>query len=112
MIKISLLILDFRKEKRENTEKIVKSEPPIYNCVTSCQNPITWVEFGDYNFGYGKLIPPLTRVWHYYFAMNEYYWVHRLYVFFLHTIPGYIIDMLLMLVGQKPMYEKLKIFLF
>ncbi|KAF7993213.1 hypothetical protein HCN44_006273 [Aphidius gifuensis] len=81
----------------------VDIEPPIYNSVSSCQNPITWGEYMKYNEVYGLNIPSALSVWYYCFTLNRYLWLHNIYVIFTHLLPAIIIDTLARLTGRKPM---------
>ncbi|KAF3424512.1 hypothetical protein E2986_09267 [Frieseomelitta varia] len=80
-----------------NEEKI-----PIYNSVSSCQNPITWGKFVEKNVKYGLEIPSINCVWYYMLILNRYLFVHNVCVFLLHKIPAVIVDTLVYLAGRKP----------
>lgn len=82
----------------------VDIEPPIYNSVSSCQNPITWGEYMKYSEISGLAIPSILSVWYYCFTLNRYLWLHNIYVIFTHLLPAIIIDTLARLTGKKPMY--------
>lgn len=81
--------------------------PPIFNVVSSVENPVTWGDFMYYNEHYGKSIPPVVALWHYIFFLNKRLWLHNIIVFLLHTTPAAIVDMLALLTGREPMYNLL-----
>lgn len=80
---------------------------PIYNYVSSCQNPITWRRFMKLNEYYGKQVPSTSILWYYMLFLNKYLFVHNVCVIFLHMIPAAIVDTLAFLSGRKPMLWKL-----
>lgn len=88
------MLLNYRKE----------NEIPIYTCSSSEQKPITYNEFTDMNIRYGVNWPTIRAVWYISFSTTN----NRLLFMFLntiyHIIPGYILDGLAILTGQKPMY--------
>lgn len=84
--------------KLEDEEKV-----PIYNYVSSPQNPINWGLFMKFNETYGITIPPIRAVWYYMLILNRYLLMHNICAFFLHTIPAIIFDGLAYLTGRKPM---------
>ncbi|XP_074097141.1 fatty acyl-CoA reductase wat [Cotesia typhae] len=77
--------------------------PLIYNSVSSVQNPICWGYFMKLTEDYGKLAPPSTALWYYFFTLNSNLFMHNLYVFVLHLFPAFVIDTILRLIGRKPM---------
>ncbi|XP_017889314.1 fatty acyl-CoA reductase wat-like [Ceratina calcarata] len=94
--KASLTPAEFSNLKDE--EKI-----PIYNYVSSCQNPIHWGLFMKLNSTIGVTVPPINAIWYYMLILNKYLFVHNVSAFFLHTIPAIIMDGLAYLTGRKPM---------
>lgn len=104
----SIKSLEFTEIKtineNENDQSVdVDIGPPIYNSVSSCQNPITWGEYMKYNETYGLKCPSALSVWYYWFTLNKYLWLHNIYVIFTHLLPAVIIDTLARLTGRKPM---------
>lgn len=79
--------------------------PLIYNSVSSVQNPICWGYFMKLTEDYGKLAPPSTALWYYFFTLNSNLFMHNLYVFVLHLFPAFVIDTILRIIGRKPMYR-------
>ncbi|XP_058798526.1 fatty acyl-CoA reductase wat-like [Phymastichus coffea] len=99
------------QEKQKNIEDKRTEEAPIYNSVSSCQRPISWITFMRLNEHYGKQVPSAVVFWYYVFTLNKHLWVHNLFCFLFHTIPAIIVDALAMLTGRKPMlyraYQKI-----
>lgn len=91
--------------KGSREEKFDK-EIPVYNYVSSPQNPVTWGEFIDTSTKHCKQIPSEKVIWHHMFKARSNYYEHILAVFFLHTVPAYIIDFVLWCLQKKPMLVK------
>ena len=79
-------------------------EPPIYNSVSSCQNPITWGNFMKMNEAYSSYEPGTSVMWYYMFMLNRHLWVHNICAFFLHIVPAVIVDTLARITGREPVY--------
>lgn len=77
---------------------------PIYNYVSSVQKPITWKEFIRLNHKYGIHWPTIRAVWYYSFVAIKSPLMFYIANFFLHTLPGYILDALAYTMGQTPTY--------
>ncbi|XP_049883818.1 fatty acyl-CoA reductase wat-like [Pectinophora gossypiella] len=80
--------------------------PPIYNYVSSQQQPITWEKFMQYNETYGLEVPSVQAIYYYLFTLTPSKIMYALYGFFLHWIPAYIGDGIATLIGKKPMLRK------
>ncbi|XP_028177308.1 fatty acyl-CoA reductase wat-like [Ostrinia furnacalis] len=80
--------------------------PPVYNYVSSEQNPLTWEKFMSYTETNGLDVPPSQAVYYYLFKLTASRWLYTMYCFFLHWLPAYIIDGIAMLIGKKPMLRK------
>lgn len=75
---------------------------PVYNYVSSPENPICWEEFIKLNFMHGVKYTPSNAIWCPFTltATNSYiYWILKL---FLHIIPATIVDLGCLLTGNKP----------
>nr|XP_012136054.1 PREDICTED: putative fatty acyl-CoA reductase CG5065 [Megachile rotundata] len=81
-----------------NEEKV-----PIYNCVSSCDNPISWYEYMKKNELYGLDQPSVKVMWYYMLILNRHLFLHNLCNLFLHIIPAIIVDTIASLLGRKPM---------
>lgn len=60
-------------------------------------------EFSVFGEKHGKKIPSEKVIWHHMFALRPNYYHHMLALFFLHTIPAYLVDFVLFCIGKKPM---------
>ncbi|XP_031776892.1 fatty acyl-CoA reductase wat-like [Nasonia vitripennis] len=87
------------------------SQPPIYNCVSSCQKPLTWNDFMHLNYINGIDVPSRLTLWYHVFILTKYKWFYNFAILFLHLIPAIIVDNLARLTGRKPMllrtYQKI-----
>lgn len=102
---IMLMIIFRKKRSNEAMEKSVqleKAEPPIYNSVSSCQNPITWMTWRNFNVPRGPALIPKTTLWYYIEVTTKRKWLYNICVIFLHVIPAMIIDSVGRLGGHKP----------
>nr|XP_031827412.1 fatty acyl-CoA reductase 1-like [Nomia melanderi] len=75
---------------------------PIYNIVSTCQNPITWNRFMKLNENFGYEVPTIKMYWYYMFIFNRYLLLHELSIFFFHIVPAFIVDTLARLIGRPP----------
>nr|XP_033335427.1 fatty acyl-CoA reductase wat-like isoform X1 [Megalopta genalis] len=88
---------------------------PIYNSVSSPQNPITWREYMQHNYEHGIRVPSIHSIWYYmfFFITNEF--MYCVCTFLLHTIPAFIVDTIARLIGRKPIlmdsYKKINKYL-
>ncbi|OXU31410.1 hypothetical protein TSAR_005861 [Trichomalopsis sarcophagae] len=80
----------------------VTTQPLIYNCVSSCQKPLTWNEYLHVNLRYADEIPSRLTLWYRVFRPMRYRWLYILSKLFLHLIPAIIVDTLARLTGRKP----------
>lgn len=90
------------KSESSTAKELEVFEPPIYNTVSSCQNPIKWGEFMKYNETYGYDVPSDKVIWYYMFMLNRHYWMHFICTIFLHFVPAAIVDTLAFVAGRKP----------
>lgn len=82
---------------------------PIFNYVSSTQNPITWGEFMKLN-EYGINYPSFMCIWYYFFTLNKHRFIHNIYVIFLHLLPAVFTDIGAKIMGKQPMWVSLKYF--
>ncbi|XP_046659931.1 fatty acyl-CoA reductase wat-like [Homalodisca vitripennis] len=89
----------------------IEGDIPIFNFVSSTQNPISWKTFHVLAHRYGPNWPTLHAVWYYFFMSFENPLCFTIANFLFHTCFGYIMDGLAILTGRKPMltniYRKL-----
>lgn len=81
--------------------------PPIYNYVPSEQNMLTWGDFKSHALDLSDVFPLEHMVWFPFLHTTNVPWLFKLIAFFYHTLPGYLIDTVLRLRGQKPRMTKL-----
>ncbi|KAL3271479.1 hypothetical protein HHI36_021964 [Cryptolaemus montrouzieri] len=88
---------------------------PVYNYVLSSWQILTWSKFFDLAYKYGIECPTTKAIWHFCFALRPNPIMHELAHFFLHTIPAYLMDLILLCIGRKAIavegYKKVKKFL-
>ncbi|XP_023708259.1 fatty acyl-CoA reductase wat, partial [Cryptotermes secundus] len=78
---------------------------PVYNYISSAQNPIMWGEFMKLS-EYGLNFPSLKFVWYYFFTLNKHRFIHNIYIVFLHLLPALITDVGAKIMGKKPIMWK------
>ncbi|XP_039294387.1 fatty acyl-CoA reductase wat [Nilaparvata lugens] len=86
--------LDTMKNK-DSTEP-----PPIFNCVSSVQNPITWYTFFSLCYKYWP--HTIFAIWYPFLSINSSRTRHRLLSFIWHYLPALVIDSIAQLVGKQP----------
>lgn len=67
------------------------------------ENPISWGKALDIGRKHFYANPFSVCLWYPGGSIKKYYFVHLLAVFFLHIIPAYIVDFLMVLTGNKPL---------
>lgn len=102
----------------ENRSKAIDTEGediPVYNYVYSTFKHLNWGKFFDDCSRLAELNPPEKAIWYMCFAFRPHPLHHELAIFFLHTVPAYVIDMVLFCMGKKPMavesYKKIRKYL-
>lgn len=88
------------------TGKSNQQSIPVYNYVSSVQNPVTWNQFLQHNIKHGMHWPTIRAIWYYSFwpTKNKYlFWLLNL---LLHTIPGVFLDGIASLFGKTPMLTR------
>ncbi|VVC44680.1 Male sterility, NAD-binding,NAD(P)-binding domain,Fatty acyl-CoA reductase, C-terminal [Cinara cedri] len=99
-------------ETSKNTTTI-KRTLPIFNYVSSKQNPISLERFFAAIKKYGlPNWPTINAIWYYSFIPTSNPYLYSLLFLLLHTIPGYLFDFLARITGRKPIlsniYRKMK----
>jgi len=77
-------------------------EPPMYNYVSSQNNPINWHTYTDLASAYGEKVPLSKTAWYYTFKMSNSKLLVTILTFLYHTLPAAIIDFGLFVCGKKP----------
>ncbi|KAK9872053.1 hypothetical protein WA026_015303 [Henosepilachna vigintioctopunctata] len=92
-----------------------KSTVNIFNYVLSSWLILTWGKFFEICSTMKDAYPVSQAVWHFCFKLRPNPIMHELAIFFLHTIPAYIIDLVLICIGRKAIavkgYKKVRKFL-
>ncbi|KAI4503261.1 hypothetical protein M0802_001483, partial [Mischocyttarus mexicanus] len=87
-----------------------KEDIPIYNYVSG-ENSITYGEMTNLTLKYGLSTPFKETYWYTSFGLRKYRLLHLFYIYFLHFLPGLIIDLGMLCMRKKPrflsMYRKL-----
>ncbi|KAL3271470.1 hypothetical protein HHI36_021956 [Cryptolaemus montrouzieri] len=90
-------------------------EIPIYNVVSSPESPITWERFTNLLNLHAPAMATELQVWYPYFALRPNRIHHLIVVFFLHTVPAYLVDFICYCIGKEPKmvkgYEKINKFM-
>ncbi|KAI4483858.1 hypothetical protein M0802_013256 [Mischocyttarus mexicanus] len=92
---------------RNNKCLSVDEEIPIYNAVSSVQNPITWGCLEQLVEHCGMEIPSKKVLWYYSLMFISNYYVNFVVAIFVHWIPAIIVDSLAYLSGKKPILLKI-----
>lgn len=71
------------------------------------QKPIKWIDFIEMNRRYGTYWPTIRAIWYGSFWVTNNKLLYTILHFSCHIIPGYILDTLAVLTGQKPMSVKI-----
>ncbi|CAH0385202.1 unnamed protein product [Bemisia tabaci] len=85
----------------------IQETTPIYNYVSSAQNPVSWGEFISLNQKTGILWPTVRAIWYYSFWPTNNKLLFTLATFLFHTLPGILMDFICKLTGRKPMLGKI-----
>jgi len=91
--------------------KTTRSPPSIYNYVPNDKNLITNGKLSAIVEKLRQVIPFDKPLWYPFLHITSIYWLYKLATIFYHLLPGYIIDLVRQLRGQKPrmmkMYRKI-----
>jgi len=84
---------------------------PVYNYVSSCENPITWDRYMKTSMEHSWRIPFEKSVWTVTLTNANGYLLYKIYALFFHLLPAFMVDIVLFSLGQRPRamktYEKL-----
>lgn len=76
--------------------------PPVYNFVTSEQNPISWDMYTNLATVCGEQVPLSKTAWYYSFTMSSSKTLVTILTFLYHFLPAAIVDLGLFVCGKKP----------
>lgn len=85
---------------------------PIYNYVSSVENPLSWGEFTQLVIKNGFDYPFSNAIYYLSFHMNRTAFMNRIYMLFLHILPALLIDFIAKRIRGKSLelrrtYEKI-----
>ncbi|XP_034945485.1 putative fatty acyl-CoA reductase CG5065 [Chelonus insularis] len=79
----------------------------VYNYVSGALNPLTWKQLGDLINKYFIIYPSKYAVWYPGISFTKNVYLHKLYVVLFHLFPAYVVDLILIYEGNKPMMVNL-----
>nr|CAH7761030.1 unnamed protein product [Callosobruchus chinensis] len=87
-------------------QKTKTNDIKIYNYESSNDNPITWKNYMAKSYQYGINTPSAKAIWYYSFFLTKSRLRYLFTIFFLHTLPAFLIDGVLMCIGKSPKMVK------
>ncbi|XP_073817827.1 fatty acyl-CoA reductase wat-like [Musca autumnalis] len=81
-------------------------EPRIYTLVPHKTNELDWGTFKNYTVEHGFKMPLPNMIWYPMLLFAETYYGYKLLTFLYHTLPGYLIDFVLLLMGKPTRMTK------
>ncbi|CAD6995096.1 unnamed protein product, partial [Ceratitis capitata] len=81
--------------------------PPIYNYANDDENPLNWKQYMTAIADFGDQVALTKMLWFPFLITVGQKWLYYVLTFFYHTIPGYLIDFVLVLKGKKKRLTKL-----
>ncbi|XP_021923841.1 fatty acyl-CoA reductase wat-like isoform X2 [Zootermopsis nevadensis] len=79
---------------------------PVYNYVSSCENPISWGDYINKNIKYSWQVPFDNAVWMVTLTEVHVHSLYKLYALLIHLLPALIGDIALLILRQKPRFMK------
>ncbi|XP_050455047.1 fatty acyl-CoA reductase wat-like [Cataglyphis hispanica] len=73
----------------------------VYNCVSSCQSPITWRTFRKHVRDHGSKIPGAKNIRLQCMFWNSRLWIHKILVCLFHLLPAVMVDAVANLTGRN-----------
>nr|CAI5843146.1 unnamed protein product [Callosobruchus analis] len=80
---------------------------PVYNYVSSPENPVVWREFSEYILVYGQDFPVSNALWSAFMIMTKNPVVYFFLKILLHLIPGILVDGGRIVFGKRPKMMKI-----
>ncbi|XP_068621731.1 fatty acyl-CoA reductase wat-like [Battus philenor] len=77
-------------------------EPPVFNYVSSVENPITWGDFMQLNMARIDNQPFSNAVWYISLTLTKSAVLNQIYIVLLHLAPAALADTLAVCLGKKP----------
>ncbi|XP_069691444.1 fatty acyl-CoA reductase wat-like [Periplaneta americana] len=75
---------------------------PVYNFVSSCENPISWGDYINLNIKHSWQAPFDNAIWMVTFTQTNVLFLYKIYALFLHLLPALLVDVVFFSVGHKP----------
>ncbi|XP_050540836.1 fatty acyl-CoA reductase wat-like isoform X3 [Daktulosphaira vitifoliae] len=104
----ALICAAYKVGKKNQPQQTIDNEPTIFNYVSSSQNPILLGDFFEIIKKHG--IPTwvtINAIWFYSFIPTTNVYLYSLLFLLLHTIPGYLFDLLAKITRRKPILGKI-----
>ncbi|XP_059482632.1 putative fatty acyl-CoA reductase CG5065 isoform X2 [Neocloeon triangulifer] len=98
----ALLLATWNYIERKETHK------RVYNFTSSAEFKVTWQEIIDIGTSLVEKVPLNGMVWYPGGSMKDSKTLHKICVFFFHTIPAYFLDAIIMLAGHKPILRRVQ----
>lgn len=96
------LAWETHRSNLEATQQEQKTTLKIYNYESSNDAPLNWDAYMSYTYEKGITYPSIHVVWYFILFLFANRFLFGISNFVLHTVPAYIIDLLLVCTGRKP----------
>jgi len=90
-----------------HTSTFRRGSIPVYNCTSGTLNPIYWHELGNLTLKHSLTTPSKYLQWYPGFSFTTNRFKHAVKDTLLHSLPAFLVDILLRLQGNKPIMLKL-----
>ncbi|XP_075148976.1 fatty acyl-CoA reductase wat-like [Haematobia irritans] len=87
-------------------KQIPSQQPQIYNLVPDKSNTLEWGAYKKYVEVHGAEIPLASMIWYPFLIFANNIYLYRFLTLVYHTLPGYFIDFLLILMGRPARMTK------
>ncbi|KAH8295017.1 hypothetical protein KR018_005780, partial [Drosophila ironensis] len=91
----------------ETSRKKSQCQQPAIYAIGNASNPIDYSKIKNAIPKYRKEFPMTNMLWYPYLLNVTSMWTYYFLAFFLHTLPGYALDLALRVVGRKPQFGKI-----
>lgn len=89
-------------EATQRKQQVISAPVTIYNYVPSSENIIYYSDFTGAVEEKRDVFPMAQAIWYPFLHTTRMPWLFKLVTIFYHLLPGYLVDLLLRLRGQKP----------
>ncbi|KAK9884343.1 hypothetical protein WA026_005293 [Henosepilachna vigintioctopunctata] len=93
-------------EFEKNKQSCKEQEVPVYHYESSNDQPITWGRFMHLNSTNGVNYPTIRAIWYYSLTLQKNRYAYLFLMFFLHLVPAFLMDTVLLCIGRQPMMLK------